>query len=141
MSAYLPLAHGVAAGCQGLPGLLTAHCQQNKRAMGQAVSLVLPKPQMCCSKGLENLARHSTAHDSTFSEGRCSCGSSETPEHWGTVDTCSSDIYSCCSCCYLSPPVADRAPLSDFCLALFFIVCVFYFFLIIKTTKQKPHQV
>lgn len=60
MSAYLLLAHGVAAGWQGLPRLLAAHCQQNKRAMGQTVSLVLPKPQTCCSNGLENLARHSS---------------------------------------------------------------------------------
>lgn len=33
--------------------------------------------------------------------------------------------------------MADRALLSDFCLALFFTVGIFHFFLVIKTTKKK----
>lgn len=51
-------------------------------------------------------------------------------------DKCISDGCSQCSC--LSLPVADRALLSDFCLALFFTVCIFHFFLVIKTTRQNP---
>lgn len=54
----------------------------------------------------------------------------------GMGDKCISDGCSQCSC--LSPPVADRALLSDFCLAFFFTVCISHFFLVRKTTKQNP---
>lgn len=37
--------------------------------------------------------------------------------------------------------MADRALLSDFCLALFFTVCIFHFFLVIKTTKKPPSHI
>lgn len=59
------------------------------------------------------------------------------PSGRATVDICISDMSSRCSRRYLSPPVADRAPLSDFCLALFFTVGIFHFFLVIKTTKKN----